>query len=253
MDPDSSPRCSTRSPTATRVHQGEPVLRPGASRACRAPGLRQRRPVLPHEGRVGLLEPLRPAERLHGDPPRRPRARAARPRRPALRVRERPADLAEHRSSAARSTSPSRPVYGNEVSGMRLGPSAPHRCGGSSTASGAGSGGSTCCSPSHRSRCCSSRARAHRLRSCSSASGCSTNARPAGGDRRLGHPLRRSAPLRHPHAAVRDAPRHPGPDEQPAHLRAEGHQRPARSPPEPVTSRATSGYIRQRPPRGEGG
>ena len=83
------------------VHQGQPLLRRGLLRGDAAsPRGRQHRDVVPDQGGLGLLGPLRPAERLHRDPPLGPRAPPARPARQAVRVRERPAHQAQRAARA---------------------------------------------------------------------------------------------------------------------------------------------------------
>ena len=107
------------------VHQGQPLLRRGLLRGDAAPPRRrQHRDVLPDQGGLGLLGPLRPAERLHRDPPLGARAAPARPARQALRVRERPADQAQRAARPGRDV-PIPAVYGTEVSGLKVGRVAP--------------------------------------------------------------------------------------------------------------------------------
>ena len=78
-------------------------------RHAAAPDRRQHRPVVPDQGRLRLLEPLRPAERLHRDPPVRARAAAVRPHRASLRVRERHAHPAQHPARPGAGRARSRP------------------------------------------------------------------------------------------------------------------------------------------------
>ncbi len=66
----------------------------------RIPRRRQHRPLVPHQGGERLLEPLRPAERLHRHPPRRSGPHPVGPDRTALRLRERPAHQPQHPARA---------------------------------------------------------------------------------------------------------------------------------------------------------
>ena len=83
------------------------------------PDLRQHRAVVPHQGRVRLLEPLRPAERLHRDPPRGARAAPWTGSRSATTSRTTCSINLNILRVPARDV-PIPAVYGDEVSGIRL-------------------------------------------------------------------------------------------------------------------------------------
>ena len=91
------PTCWTRWWTGARASRRPTGSSPRIlQRMPRLPDLRQHRAVVPDQAGLGVLAPVRPAERLHRDHPGRPARGPARPGRLALLVRERPAHPPEH-------------------------------------------------------------------------------------------------------------------------------------------------------------